>query len=428
MTTDLRMKPVKIATAFLFLICVSALVTYFLLTYCHLFHEFGDDAKERILLSPIYAFCTTPILFWVAAYLCRRFSHGASGSNMKNLEIALAEVKDNLPPRKVLSFLSFRVVAICALSSLVATFGGGSLGREGPSVQMSASIFFVTAKRLRKFLPKISLESWIYAGVGTGLAVAFNAPIAGLICVCEKTFKFGSTNLISNMFWAALAVMIFLLISNESASLFTAEHVDFRYDIEEISSIFLIAASCGLVTYFFRNISSRLHEKFMAIESNKWHLIPIITGLLVSIISAYYGVYAVGGGITTVNDALGHADVFSSPGEVIGRIATTILTFISGSAGGLVAPSIAIGGGIGSVLSQFFTSLDPKVFIISGMVAFLGSTINLPITAAFIMFEAASQPVSALPFLLFSALIAILSAKFVTAIFQRVFPRKKARS
>lgn len=140
---------------------------------------------------------------------------------------------------------------------------------------------------------------------------------------------------------------------------------------------------------------------------------PLGTGLAVSIISACYGIHAVGDGVKTVNDALASTETFLSFGEVAARFFNTILTFASGSAGGIVVPSIAIGSGIGSVVSEIFTNLDPKIFILGGMAAFLGSTICLPITASLIVLEAASQSFFILPFLLFSAFVALFCANFL---------------
>ncbi len=392
------------------LACSAALATFFLLFYCQTFYDFGNLAKERILISPLYAFFTTPILFWDSAYLCRRFSLGASGSNMENLELAIHEINKG-DSKKASFFLGFKTIAICAISSLVSTFGGGSLGREGPSVQMSAGIFFTFANKLKKFLPKISLENWIYVGAGTGLAIAFGTPFAGLICVCEKTFKIGSKKILSNFLWTVPAILTFILITPKTPSIFWAEPTDFIYSIKEIALIALLAMLCGVISILFKKTNSYFYRKFIAIKSRRWHLVPILTGLAVSIISAYFGVYSIGGGIKTVNDILANAEVFSSFSEVIARIVTTILTFISGSAGGVVAPSIAIGSGIGSIASQILTGFDPKIFIFGGMAAFLSATIGMPITAAMIIFETTSQPFFTFPLLLSSSIIAFSCTK-----------------
>ena len=391
------------------LACTAALAILFLLFYCQTFFDFGNLAKDRILLSPIFAFCTTPILFWVSAYLCRRFSPGASGSNMENLNLGLKNAEN----QKAFSFLGLKTVAICTISSLIATLGGGSLGREGPSTQMSAGIFFVTANRLKKNLPKISLENWIYAGAGIGLAVAFGAPIAGLTYVGEKVSKLKKLPQLKKILLAVPAIFIFALITEEATPLFVTGQINFHYDIKEILALALVALICGLLASLFKIIALYFYQKFVAIKSKKWHLVPLGTGLAVSIISACYGIHAVGDGVKTVNDALASTETFLSFGEVAARFFNTILTFASGSAGGIVAPSIAIGSGIGSVVSEIFTNLDPKIFILGGMAAFLGSTICLPITASLIVLEAASQSFFILPFLLFSAFVALFCANFL---------------
>lgn len=390
------------------LICAAAFATFSLLLYCQAFYDFGTLAQERILISPLYAFFTTPLLFWVSAYLCRTYAISASGNNIENLEKALNEIKKGEKPS---AFFSFKTIVICAISSLVATFGGGSLGREGPSIQIAAGIFFITSEKLKKFLSKINPETWIYAGVGTGLAIAFGTPFAGLICICEKSFNLKSRKIFSNFVWSIPAILTFTILHSKTAPLFATEQVGFIYNLREIALITLLAVICGLITIIFKKVSEFFYHKFVAIKSTTWHLIPVTAGLLVAIISAYYGMYSVGGGIKTTNDILANVEVFSSYDEVIARITTTILTFISGSAGGIVAPAIAIGGGIGSIASQLLVSFDPRIFILCGMSAFLGSMIGTPITAAMIIFETTDQPFSAFPFLLIASIIAFACTK-----------------
>ncbi|MBU6140545.1 MAG: chloride channel protein [Proteobacteria bacterium] len=393
------------------LACTATLATAFLLLYCRTFYDFSNLAKERILISPLYAFFTTPILFWVSAYLCRRFSLAASGNNMGNIESAVNEIDKSNNHQKASFFLGFKTISICALSSLVSTFGAGSLGHEGPSVQISAGIFFNAANKIKNFLPKISLENWIYVGAGIGLAVAFGAPFAGLICVCEKSFKVGSKKILSNFFWTIPAILIFALITPKSSSIFCSETANLIYRPKEIALIFLLVIFCGAIAILFKKISSHFYRKFVAIKSPKWHLVPIISGLIVSIIASHYGPNSIGSGLTMINSALANTDASLSYEEVIARIITTILTFISGSAGGFVAPSIAVGAGIGSVVGQILSSIDPKIFILSGMAAFLSATIGMPITAAMIIFETTSQTFFIFPLLLSSSLIAFCCTK-----------------
>lgn len=374
----------------------------YITVYCDLFTSFGKMSKERVLISPAYVILTTPLLFWVAAFLCRKFSYFASGSNLQNLEIGTKNL-DNEKSEKV---FGVKTIFICTLSSLVSTFGCGSLGREGPSVQIAAGIFYIAGSKIKKICEKINLENWIYAGAGLGFAVAFHAPLAGLVCALEKSFKANSSSKIPNIFLASSAIFIYSAFFFDGEPLFITDHVSFGIDKNTAVSICFIALVCGLISIVFRSISLFFYQKIIAIKSRFWHLIPILAGLLVATISMKYGIYAIGGGIKTVNDFLANTETFSTYGEVFGRIFTTILTFISGSAGGIVAPSVAIGGGIGSLAGDFLNPIDSKLFIMIGMTGFLSSTIGLPITAAIVIFESSAQSLVSIPFFIAISIIA----------------------
>jgi H+/Cl- antiporter ClcA len=295
---------------------------------------------------------------------------------------------------------------------MISTFGGGSLGREGPSVQIAASIFAVAANKLRKFFPRINLQNWVFAGCGVGFAVAFCAPFAGFIYVIEKLFRIKTRNVRANISWTFLTIVIVGIILYEVAPLFVVVHVNFLIN-EEAFLICFIAIFCAILAVLFLRISFYFYKKIIEIKSLSWHLAPIIAGLLVSIVSFYGGVYSIGGGIKTVNDMLASDVAFISSFEVFGRIVNTSLTFIAGCAGGLVAPAIAIGAGIGSIFSSIIANVDAKIFILCGMTSFLTVVMNMPLTAAIIILETTSQSVFAFPFLFSSALISFFSAKLI---------------
>lgn len=397
------------------LLVITALIAaFFIIHYCHIFYDFGLFAKERIVKNPLIAFFVTPLFFWVSAYSCRRFAINASGSNLQHIKSSLIQLKKTPNSyEKISSFVSLRVTVVGFFSSLIATFGGGSLGREGPSVHMAAGIFAEFANYFRKFFPKISLEGWIIAGCGVGLSVAFNSPIAGIIYIAEKLINSDRKTFFSHIFFTFIAILAASLILYGSSPVFTAEVVNFSYNAQLIRLIFL-AFFCGISAFLFLEITRILYKKISEIKSAAWHLAPILCGFAVSVVSLYGGVYSVGGGIKTVNDALENAGILLSAGEVFGRIISTTLTFISGCAGGLVAPAIAIGAGFGSIFSHFFATLDAKIFILSGMTAFLSPVLGMPFTAAVIILQSTNQSLFSLPFLLLVSFAAFLAKPLFT--------------
>lgn len=374
--------------------------------YCDVFYNLDLLAKDRLLDNPQAIFIVTPLLFWISAYLCRRFSPNSSGISLDHVKSALEQSKRADTSQKISTFLSFRIAIFSAISSLICSFGGGALGREGPSVHIAASIFANIANKFKNKIPQINLQNWIFAGSAVGLAVAFNAPIAGLIYVVEKLVKNKYYHFKSNMLTTLLAMTIFLFFLQKDDPVFEVVDLNFAFDIQ-ILLMFLTAVVCGILAFYFKKINSYLHDKLIAIKSNFWHLAPVVAGLLVAVISFYCGIYSFSGGIKTANDALASADILLSYKEVFGRILNTIITFISGCAGGLVAPSMTIGAGIASIIGSFFIYANIKILILTGMAAFLAVILGEPITAAIVVYEATAQPIYSLPFLILATFISI---------------------
>jgi H+/Cl- antiporter ClcA len=405
------MNELKINIVIFFVLILTTLATsIFILNYCDIFYDLGMVAKERFLQNQLLAFFTPPFLFWVSAYLCRKYAINASGSNLSHVKSVLYLLKKNPNSfEKISPFLSLRIVVVNSISSLIATFGGGALGREGPSVQMSSSIFVVVANKLRRFFPQINLETWIFAGSGVGVAIAFNAPAAGFFYVIERLFRYKSKNFRQNLNWTFATMLVLTLILLQMPPLFQIAAV--KYEGAEIFLAVLAAITCGIVAYFFMKISNYFYLKIVNIKSNKWHLFPIIAGFAVSGISLYGGIYSFGGGMHTLADVLASNEIILSYKEVFGRVLNTILTFVAGCAGGLVAPSVAIGSGIGSIFATIFATANIKFFILSGMAAFLGSVIAMPISAAILVIEMTNQSIIMLPIILLFSLISFLTTK-----------------
>jgi CIC family chloride channel protein len=113
-----------------------------------------------------------------AAWLVRRYSPDASGSGIPRVEAVLAR---NVPQAPSV------LIPVKFLGGLLAIGAGLALGREGPSVQMGASVAHLVGKIFKRNWPDCRVL--LAAGAGAGLATAFNAPIAGAIFVLEELVR-----------------------------------------------------------------------------------------------------------------------------------------------------------------------------------------------------------------------------------------------
>lgn len=397
------MKPKK-RTQFLMAILtltVLAITALFVDSYSHTFDDFGALAKERLIKYPVFTFFFTPIAFWISAYLCRRYSPFASGNY---LQVALDQIKQGSSDTKTTSsLLNFRLIVVKTFSSLISTLGGGALGKEGPSIHIAAGVFSIFAERFKKYLPPFHLQSWILAGSAIGLTMVFNAPLAGAAFAFEKLVKIGKRYK-ESIFFISISVAITSFAFHGPNPTFKFHEVDFA--LEKCWQFFLLTS---LVSTFLalaiKSLSFRLFHVISSIKSNWWHVTPLLIGLIVSYLNYRNGIYSFSGGIQTIKQTLESGVDIPSSKEIIGRMANTILTFGSGSAGGLIAPAMAIGIGVGSVLSGLASHIDVGVFFLVGMTSFLSIFLGEPIAAALIIFEALGQNSQALPFLILAAYI-----------------------
>jgi len=408
----------------------TAITTLFLTNYCDSFSALGLMAKKRLIESPILMFVSTPLFFWISAVLCRKFSPHSAGHSMRYISLAMKDVQNKpVDHDKVLTALNPRIIFIKTISSLICSFGGGALGREGPSVHISTSFFSIIGDKFKHLAPKISLETWIFAGSAAGIAIAFHSPISGFAYILEKLIvlksskfkniiawiqekiiKLKATNFLSSIIWSLVVLLVYAKIYNFSPMLSTSR---FHFEISVLLYLVAImtAILCGLFAQIFKTTGDYLFVKFSSIKSNLWHLIPITGGLMVAVISSYSGIYSFSGGIFTANEVLSSSEVLLSYSEVVGRAANTMLSFISGCAGGLISPAIAIGAGIGSIISNITPNIDTNVFVLIGMTAFLSPILGSPIAAAIMILEITGQPIDVLPVLLCTSLISYYSFK-----------------
>ena len=122
-----------------------------------------------------YLFILMPVCFVAAWWLVIRFAPYSRGSGIPQVAAAI-EISSPKSDQKVNKLLSIKVILIKVLSSLVFAIGGGAIGREGPTIQIAASIFRKVNQVLPAWWPKVAKRNMIITGAAAGLAAAFNTP------------------------------------------------------------------------------------------------------------------------------------------------------------------------------------------------------------------------------------------------------------
>lgn len=407
------LKNYKIANTLIFLVLTNFLIGNFIHVFCEIFYELGNTAKILISDYKIFSFLVLPILLWISTLCCRIFAKNASGSNLDHITQAIHILKKN--PENFINIndlLSIRIAFVAIISSLIATFAGGSLGREGISIFIAVSFFVNIGYFFRNYLIKIALETWIYLGYAVGFAIAFLSPISAMVYICEKLLKNKSKNylLTITICFSSLS-MIAIAIKNFPA-VYQLDNVNSQISFSQFVSLIYLVIFCAIAVYLFRLLLNYFFKKINSIVGIKWHLIVLTLALILIIIAEIIGIYVIGGGIKTVNQAFATENQFIYPQDFIARYVTTIITFVIGCAGGTVAPSIAMGAGLASSFSGFFSG-DLQFLMLIGMIGFLSPLLATPVTTAFVIIESTRQEYSLLVIFLPLSLIAFFSYWFL---------------
>lgn len=303
-----------------------------------------------------------------------------------------------------------RVAAVKALASSICIASGGSTGREGPIVQVSAGLASTIGQLFK--IKERGLKTLVAAGAGAGIGATFNAPIAGALFAVEVILgEFGVYSFSPIIIASVTSTMTSRFITGENFSAFTVPTYTLS-SLWEIGPYILLGIICGAVAILFIHVLYLLEEKFEALKAHPL-IKPAMGGLLVGVIGLkfpqIFGVSyeAMNAGLTN-QMGLWLAFVL-----IFAKILGTSLTLGSGGSGGIFAPSLFLGAMTGNVVGTFFNNMFPEsmsspgAFSLVGMGAVVAGATHAPITAIVIIFELTNDYKIILPLML-SCIIASL--------------------
>jgi H+/Cl- antiporter ClcA len=333
-------------------------------------------------------FIVTPLCFIVAWWVVVKFAPYARGSGIPQVmaSIELATPRDD---HKVNKLLSIRIVIVKMFSSLVMVFGGGVIGREGPTIQIAGSVFRKVNQWLPKWWPKISKRNMIMTGAAAGLAAAFNTPLGGIVFAVEELTK-------THISYFKTALFTAIIIAGLTAQALLGPYLYLGYPVVDKASsyIFFGVIAVAILAGLAGSITSKIILALLRWKSKfrltyQHVLYVVVCALIIAAIAYFFDTRILGSGKELMTHALFTTDKYSSwyvPGL---RMGGSVLSFTTGSAGGVFAPSLSAGASIGSVISGWMhlSETDANLLILSGMVGFLTGITRTPFTAAILVLE-----------------------------------------
>ena len=350
-------------------------------------------AHQWPVLGFILVCATVAATTAIAAWLVQRSGQPAAGSGIPHVE---AVIEGKLPAAPLL------LLPIKFVGGLLAIGGGLALGREGPSVQMGANLAQFWGSVFR--LPTADRIALFASGAGAGLAVAFNAPIAGAVFVLEELVRRFDTRIAIAALGtscSAIAVASVLLGQQPDFNVAQLPNPDFW-----TGPIFaLLGILAGLAGVAYNRLIVRTCALFDGLTRWRPEVRALFIGVVVGAI-AWFAPHMVGGGDIITQQALaGGIGLTALPLIFAVRFLLGPLSYAAGTPGGLFAPILALGAclglGFSALCPQFVadSGATTVTFAIAGMAAFLTATVRAPVTGMILIFEMTGAFNQAVPML-----------------------------
>ena len=283
-----------------------------------------------------------------------------------------------------------QVPLVKSLASALCIGSGGSVGREGPIVQIGSALGSVTGQFVG--LSESQLRLLVACGAAGGISATFNAPIAGVFFALELILRNFETRSFGLVVLSSVTADAIGRAAFGGSPFLTLPSFSFSSPLELLlyAGLGVIATGVGLtfveVLYKGEDIADRIWK------GPEW-LRPavggILLGLLLLAIPEMYGV-----GYPVLQLAVdGHYVVIALLGLLLAKILATSLTMWIGGSGGVFAPSLFMGAMVGSAYGALAHHFMPGLaaaagaYGLVGMGAVFAATARAPITAVIIVFE-----------------------------------------
>jgi len=274
---------------------------------------------------------------------------------------------------------------------------GASLGREGPTVQICAGATSALARLTS--LPPRNMRRLTPVGVAAGIAAAFNAPIAAVTFTIEEIVGTLDHAILSGVVVAAaLAAVIERGILGTHPVIAVAQ----AYGLDHASSLLfyaILGVLAAFVSVAFTDGLLKVRARFRAVRAIPAWTHPGVGGLATGVIAVvfvrYLGTNGItGGGYDTLGLALeGQLGVRVLLALCVAKLVATVLSYSSGGAGGIFAPSLFVGAMLGGAVGHLdvlvlgHESRELGAFALVGMGAVFAGVVRAPITSVLIIFE-----------------------------------------
>ncbi len=354
----------------------------------------------RLLLAPALAGL-------VIAILAIHVFPQARGSGVNQTKAALYIYNGYIP---------FKTAVGKFITAALAIGSGHSLGPEDPSLQIGACLASALGRRLR--LSRDHMRLIAPVGAAAGLAAAFNAPISAVLFVIEEVIGRWTAGILGSVVLSAVSSVVVMRWFLGSESLFRIPPVEMRRPSELVAYVILGIVG-GLASVAFASGIATMRPRFRNLAQWTQYLQPAIAGLLIGCIAVLGAPQVMGAGYEYIDEAM-HGQFTWQFMAILAllKIVATLLSFVSGTPGGMFAPTLFIGAMLGAAVGGAEHALlphlswSPGTYALVGMGVLFAGFLRAPMTSVFMVLEVSGNYSIIVPVIVANTFAYVISRTF----------------
>ena len=330
---------------------------------------------QRMILAPALAGLVIGVLVIHIFPLAR-------GSGVNQTKAALYIYNGYIPIRTAIGKF---ITAALAIGS------GHSLGPEDPSLQIGASLASALGRWMRLSRDRMRLIAPV--GAAAGLSAAFNAPISAVLFVIEEVIGRWTAGILGSVVLSAVSSVVVMRLFLGSEPLFRIPAVQLERP-SELIAYSILGIVGGLASVMFSTGITSLRPRCKRLPLWTQYLQPGIAGLLIGIIAVLGAPQVMGAGYEYIDEAMHGRFTWQMLAILAGlKIVATLLSFVSGTPGGMFAPTLFIGAMLGAAVGGAehalvpHLSVSPGTYALVGMGVLFAGFLRAPMTSVFMVLE-----------------------------------------
>ncbi len=358
---------------------------------------------ERIIHGPLWVGAVAPgIGLVLTAILLNTVGNGASPATSDEY---LRAFHDPEYPLRLRAFVARMAASITTLGS------GGAMGLEGPSMYGGSALGAMIQRRLPKAFKGVDHRTLLVAGAAAGVAAIFKAPATGAIFALEVPFRdqMARRMLLPALVASASGYLVFVALSTTDPifSFQTDRAASFEY--KDLAGAVLIGIFCAVGARAFSRLIRSAKAFTLRPTVIRVPLAGVTLAVLFVISRALTGEsLTIGTGYEVIRWLAEEHALWLLAAVFALRCLATAVTLGGGGVGGLFVPLVVGGAIVGRFVGDIVNPLDPTLYVLLGIAAFLGAGYRVPLAAVMFVAETTGQPGFIVP-----ALFAAVAAELV---------------